>query len=589
VDKRGYFIPDAKLLVHIPLTNDQLILHRLDIEAGLEKSGIDYLFVVSRPPVKAKKGATYRYQLAVKSKKGGVKYRLESAPKGMKVTAAGLLTWDVPANAEGGVDVVLTIGDRTGQEVFHTFRIVPGAEGEEQAPVVANAPPEPVKPPEKQPEPEPEPVAPPPAADAGIKPPKLDKDKIEVPLPSAVADVAVGGGGRYLVLHLPRERKLAVFDVNEAKVVGHVPLDADKVLFTAGRTKLIVALVAEKLLQRWDLATLKREATVALPVRDTVSAVVMGSNSNGPMLVASAQGVSRSELFFMDPQTLQRLPIEKTGDGHIHIQEGDGVRASADGRVFAIWRNHSSPPGIQTLLLEGREAKGYYEHNTAGHLLPGPDGKVIYTGRGRYTSQVKPLGDQQKDAAFCIPAAQGDYFLSLPAQALRGRGKTDRATLTVYLAGVDQPLTTLPDVELPSLANLRDRAALSADKRIHFIPAAKLIVTIPAACDRLVLHRFDVEAALEKSGVDYLLIASSPPTAAKKGTLYAYRLTVKSKKGGVKSRLESGPPGMKLSPKGVLTWRVPADFAEDQTDVLITVTDASGQEVFQKFHIDCRK
>jgi hypothetical protein len=148
VDKRGYFIPDAKLLVHIPLSDDQLILRRLDIKAGLERSGIDYLFVVSRPPVKAKKGATYRYQLAVKSKKGGVKYRLESGPKGMKVSDTGRLTWDVPANAEGEVDVILSVGDRTGQEIFHTFRIVPGAEGEEQAPVAPNTPPE------KQPQPE---------------------------------------------------------------------------------------------------------------------------------------------------------------------------------------------------------------------------------------------------------------------------------------------------------------------------------------------------------------------------------------------------------------------------------------------------
>jgi hypothetical protein len=307
------------------------------------------------------------------------------------------------------------------------------------------------------------------------------------------------------------------------------------------------------------------------------------------MLVASAQGVSRSELFFMDPQKLERLPIEKTGGGHIHIQEGNGVRASADGRVFAIWRNHSSPQGIQTLILEGREAKGYYEHNTAGYLVPSPDGRVIYTARGRYTNQVKPLDDRQRRADACLPAAQGDYFLSLQGMAASVRGKNERVTLAVHLAGEDKPLTTLPDVELPFVPRVRARSTLAIDKRTHFIPAAQLIVTIPGTGERVVLHRFNVETALEKSGVDYLLITSSPSTTAKKGALYAYRLEVKSKKGGVKSRLESGPPGMKLSPKGVLTWRVPADFAEDQADVLITVTDAGGQEVFQKFHIDCRK
>src|SRR5262249_42887016 len=58
------------------------------------------------------------------------------------------------------------------------------------------------------------------AVEADIKPPTLTGDKVERKLSSAIADVAVGGGGRYLVLHLPRERKLAVFDVNAAKVVG---------------------------------------------------------------------------------------------------------------------------------------------------------------------------------------------------------------------------------------------------------------------------------------------------------------------------------------------------------------------------------
>src|SRR5262249_10687549 len=224
-----------------------------------------------------------------------------------------------------------------------------------------------------------------------IRPPRLSADQVVKTLPSTIADVAVGGGGRYLILHLPQERKLAVFDVNEAKVTGYVPLAGDNVKFTAGRDKLIVALGNENLIQRWNLATLQREVTAPLPVRDKLSLVVMGSASDGPLLVASAQGVSRSELFFMDVSTLKRLPIEKTGNGHIHIMEGDGVRASADGRVFGIWRNYSSPAGIQTLVLEGKETRGYYEHNTAGRPIPGPGGKGIYTPPRRYTPHDKPL------------------------------------------------------------------------------------------------------------------------------------------------------------------------------------------------------
>ena len=40
----------------------------------------------------------YRYQLAARSRKGGVKYKLETGPDKMTLSPAGLLTWKVPAN-----------------------------------------------------------------------------------------------------------------------------------------------------------------------------------------------------------------------------------------------------------------------------------------------------------------------------------------------------------------------------------------------------------------------------------------------------------------------------------------------------------
>src|SRR5262249_57896922 len=123
-DRRVHFIPDAKLLVTIPDTKDKLVLHRFDLDAALDKAGIDYLFVTSRPPALAGKGIEYRYQIAVKSKKGGVKYKLDAAPKGMSVSPAGLVRWSVPADLDDkDVDVILSVTDASGQEALHTFKI----------------------------------------------------------------------------------------------------------------------------------------------------------------------------------------------------------------------------------------------------------------------------------------------------------------------------------------------------------------------------------------------------------------------------------------------------------------------------------
>jgi hypothetical protein len=57
----------------------------------------------------------------------------------------------------------------------------------------------------------------------GIRPPALEGDKVVRKLDGPITGVAVGGAGRYLLLHLPRLRRLAVFDINTAEVVGAHP------------------------------------------------------------------------------------------------------------------------------------------------------------------------------------------------------------------------------------------------------------------------------------------------------------------------------------------------------------------------------
>src|SRR5205823_5846704 len=106
-------------------------------------------------------------------------------------------------------------------------------------------------------------------------------------LPSTVSDLAVGGSGRYLILYLPRLKKLAVFDANEARITQYVTLDEDNVKFAAGMNHLLVVLPGSKVIQRWSLATFERELATPLPVQGKVSAVCMGSASNGPLLLAT--------------------------------------------------------------------------------------------------------------------------------------------------------------------------------------------------------------------------------------------------------------------------------------------------------------
>jgi hypothetical protein len=98
-----------------------------------------------------------------------------------------------------------------------------------------------------------------------------------------------------------------------------------------------------------------------------------------------------------------------------------------------------------------------------------------------------------------------------------------------------------------------------------------------------------VDKLVEKSEVDYLFVQSQPVLRAEKGGAYSYQVVVRSKKGSVRMKLESGPPGMKMSADGLLSWAVPADFANAEADVIVSVTDASSQEILHSFKIAVAK
>jgi hypothetical protein len=143
-------------------------------------------------------------------------------------------------------------------------------------------------------------------------------------------------------------------------------------------------------------------------------------------------------------------------------------------------------------------------------------------------------------------------------------------------------LDELSDVQEPPFG---DRGKLSIDKRVHFFPTAELLVTIPASRDELVLRRLSVIESAEKTGGDYLFVTSLPPRTAAAGQSYDYVLSVKSKRGGVRCTLDSGPEGMTVSPEGKVHWPVPADETPTHASVVISVSDASGQKLVHTFKV----
>jgi hypothetical protein len=239
-------------------------------------------------------------------------------------------------------------------------------------------------------------------------------DKTIQPLPAPVADLAVGGGGRFLLLHLPSVRKLAVFDTQKAKLVHFFNLAEDAIKFAAGEQKLIIILPATKLIQRWDLSTFEREASAPLPIQGVIKAISMGSASDELLLVHSATGtqaLDRAAFNFIDIHTLKVVSTEPLQAGHYSsYRDLVHIRASADGRVYGLWCTSHSPQGLMTIVVSETKVKAHYEHTSVGHIVPGSDGQVLFTGSGLYTNDCKPFGQRTGGGQLCIPAPAGNYY-----------------------------------------------------------------------------------------------------------------------------------------------------------------------------------
>ncbi|MCA9178140.1 MAG: hypothetical protein KDB14_26935, partial [Planctomycetales bacterium] len=216
----------------------------------------------------------------------------------------------------------------------------------------------------------------------------------------------------------------------------------------------------------------------------------------------------------------------------------------------------------------------------------------FYLANGRLlSSELKPLGDNSANFGAAVHSLTGSYMIGVDA-GTRSRFRNAESSQSrggkLYQIGDQRPLVTIPDL-LVSPPNDRiggyQASALSLDKRVLFVPEAKVIVTVPYTDDRLRVLPFDVQQALDASGVDYLIVDPAPPQTVELGKPYEYTLSVKSKRGGLKFTLDAGPEGLKVSDKGEVTWDVPDSLTVAAHPVIISVSDASGQSTFHTFEV----
>jgi hypothetical protein len=351
----------------------------------------------------------------------------------------------------------------------------------------------------------------------------LEKDTVVRKLDVPIRDLAVGGGGRYLILHLPKIRKLAIFDVNRAKVVKHLPAPDPDLKLTAGLEKLVVALPGSRTLQRWDLKSFELDVTVPYPAKGEIIALSLGAASRGPVVVAGKDANNPwPALYLLGLDKLEHREIGWAAAGNRHPFFGPAlhVRSSPDGKGTGIWSSSVSPSGVTWIRWDGQIARSSYYHSSNGHIIPGRGGKVLFTGQGMYT-EIAMIAHQGKtypgtDAAGrYLPAYDPAYYVYL------GTGPTfnnpnPRSAFVIHKFGMDRPVLSLSGIDVPNDQGGMGRPVFrpgpnqqaaapsdfTLDKRFHLIPQAKLLIVIPPSNDQLVLHRVDLEAALEKMAAE---------------------------------------------------------------------------------------
>jgi hypothetical protein len=427
------------------------------------------------------------------------------------------------------------------------------------------------------------PIKPPPPVRFTVAVPETDKKTVALGGP--VGDVIVAGGGRYLVLHQSQRKKLAVFDVQSGAVAKELPLAEEPCHVAGGANRLVVLYPNAKLIQQFNLTTFEREKSNVLPgslTSDAIHQVSMGSASAGPLFVYLPK---EKRTLALNLDKLETTEIKWSRWGPTNAYGPLTMRTSPDGTWLVGYGGGWAGCEVATFkdgLQVGSNPKIDFWSAAGSFALPSADARFLFTSWAVLDRAMSPAKVPDLKGCFVVPAAEPGYFLALAKQSDPGNepsGVLDDGAVTVYTED-RKPLFVLGGLD-----ELKTKSAMAWEKRIHYYPRAGLLVSLDSGKDQLVLRRAKLAELLEKSDTDYLVVVSRPPIA-KPGAVFSYKLEALSKKGGVKFKRESGPDGLEVPASGQVTWKVPANPAEAETDVLVTVTDGSGQEVFHNFKVE---
>ncbi len=406
----------------------------------------------------------------------------------------------------------------------------------------------------------------------------------------------LGGTGRYMVFQFKKSKKLGVIDLTTAKTVYTLNDVPGEALYAAGAKHIVIVLPTQRLVNLYSIETGEHLKVAPLTCKGTPHRVLLGSNSDGPALIAAR------DVQLIDLKTLE--PIESRKEGLIGAagRYGYHLSVSADGRTFGGVLEGLGPVAYDYMCITGDTTRRA-QFGSVTHRIrwaqPSADGSLLFLPESSLvTGHPRATRAEDVGKARLFPTVDPAFFIAVRFVPVEGEPGRNGSEFEVYTTADRRPIGTLlykGDMAPSSHSNTRARAAkeraLMHDtrQRFHYIPWADLIVTLRNDNRKIHLTRFDLLDLYKQSGTDYLWIVSSPPLRVRPGASLDYQIKVKSSSGGVVYELSRGPAGMKVSPNGRLTWDVPQGLAEDKVRVLVWIKDNSGKGVFHNFEVDIDK
>lgn len=323
-----------------------------------------------------------------------------------------------------------------------------------------------------------------------ISAPQLTADSETIALPAPAGSVAVGGNGRYIVMHLPRRKTLAVFDVNTLQVTeSNEPSDGDGTQIAAGQNRMVT--LHNNILRVWTLPGLKRQYDATAPqLAHGINTMAMGSATNGPLLVSNAFGQG----FLVDIGE-RGLKLVEGSAGEFGGGLNTRLRASANGKLFV-----RGGFGFNDKSVYISESRRQWQSPNAdlACAVPAADARHVFGFGGITrdgTQQVgQKVGGPGMQTVYVPAVTVSPYFLRL--REAKDASNKQVVTLTAHRSTINPEKEKAVDIgrvpETEGLVNFFFGSTVPLDQHLFLIPEAKVLVTIPVSKDKIVVRKVDV-------------------------------------------------------------------------------------------------